>query len=29
VHTYEFTIKALGGNGAALATTTARRKFPE
>jgi phosphatidylethanolamine-binding protein (PEBP) family uncharacterized protein len=29
VHTYEFTIKALGGNGAALATTSARRKFPE
>jgi hypothetical protein len=29
VHTYEFTIKALGGNGAVLATTTARRKFPE
>jgi phosphatidylethanolamine-binding protein (PEBP) family uncharacterized protein len=29
VHTYEFTIKALGGTGAALATTTVRRKFPE
>ncbi len=29
VHTYEFAIKALGGNGAPLATTTARRKFPE
>jgi hypothetical protein len=29
VHTYEFTIKALGSNGAVLATTTARRKFPE
>jgi hypothetical protein len=29
VHTYEFTVKALGSNGAALATTTARRKFPE
>jgi Phosphatidylethanolamine-binding protein len=29
VHTYEFTIKALGGNGAVLATATARRKFPE
>jgi len=29
VHTYEFTIKALGANGAPLATTTARRKFPE
>jgi len=29
VHTYEFTIKALGPGGAALATTTARRKFPQ
>ena len=29
VHTYEFTVKALGGNGASLATTTVRRKFPE
>jgi phosphatidylethanolamine-binding protein (PEBP) family uncharacterized protein len=29
VHTYEFTIKALGPNGAVLATTTARRRFPE
>jgi phosphatidylethanolamine-binding protein len=29
VHTYEFTVKALGANGAAVATTTARRKFPE
>jgi hypothetical protein len=30
VHTYEFTIKALGdANAAPLATTTARRKFPE
>jgi hypothetical protein len=29
VHTYEFSIKALGANGAPLATTTARRKFPE
>jgi len=29
VHTYEFTVKALGTNGAPLATTTARRKFPE
>ena len=29
VHTYQFTIKALGPNGAVLATTTARRKFPE
>ena len=29
VHTYEFTIKALGPNGAVLATTTARRKFPQ
>jgi len=29
VHTYEFTIQALGPNGAVLATTAARRKFPE
>jgi hypothetical protein len=29
VHTYAFTIKALGANGAPLATSTARRKFPE
>lgn len=29
VHTYQFTIKALGANGAPLATTIARRKFPE
>jgi hypothetical protein len=29
VHTYEFTIKALAPNGAVLATTTARRRFPE
>ena len=29
VHTYEFTVKALGANGAPLATTTARRKYPE
>ncbi len=29
VHTYEFTVKALGANGALLATTTARRKYPE
>ena len=29
VHTYEFTVKALGSNGAPLATTTVRRKFPE
>jgi len=29
VHTYQFTIKALGADGAVLATTTARRKFPE
>jgi phosphatidylethanolamine-binding protein (PEBP) family uncharacterized protein len=29
VHTYEFTVKALGANGAVLATTTARRKFPQ
>ena len=29
VHTYEFTIHALGPDGAVLATTTARRKFPQ
>jgi len=29
VHTYEFTIHALGPTGAVLATATARRKFPE
>lgn len=29
VHTYEFTIRALGGSGAPLATTAARRKYPE
>ncbi len=29
VHTYQFSIKALAPNGAVLATTTARRKFPE
>ena len=29
VHTYEFTVKALGPAGAVLATTTTRRKFPE
>jgi phosphatidylethanolamine-binding protein (PEBP) family uncharacterized protein len=29
VHTYEFTIKALGSNGATLATTKARRRFPQ
>ena len=29
VHTYQFSIEALGPNGAVLATTTARRKFPE
>jgi phosphatidylethanolamine-binding protein (PEBP) family uncharacterized protein len=29
VHTYEFTVKALGSNGAVLATTTTQRKFPE
>jgi phosphatidylethanolamine-binding protein (PEBP) family uncharacterized protein len=29
VHTYEFTVKALGADGAPLATTTVRRKFPE
>ncbi len=29
VHTYQFSIKALAPNGAVLATTTTRRKFPE
>jgi hypothetical protein len=29
VHTYEFTVKAIGANGAPLGTTTARRKYPE
>ncbi len=29
VHTYQFSIKALGPNGAVLAKTTTRRKFPE
>jgi phosphatidylethanolamine-binding protein (PEBP) family uncharacterized protein len=29
VHTYQFSIKALGSNGAVLAMTTTRRKFPE
>ncbi len=29
VHTYEFSIRALGPNGAVLATTTTRRKFPQ
>jgi phosphatidylethanolamine-binding protein (PEBP) family uncharacterized protein len=29
IHTYEFTIKALGLNGTVLATTTARKNFPE
>jgi phosphatidylethanolamine-binding protein (PEBP) family uncharacterized protein len=29
VHTYQFSIKALGPNGAVLATTTTQRKFPE
>jgi hypothetical protein len=29
VHTYQFSIKALGPNGAVLATTPTRRKFPE
>ena len=28
-HTYEFSIRALGANGAVLATTMATRKFPE
>jgi phosphatidylethanolamine-binding protein (PEBP) family uncharacterized protein len=29
VHSYEFAIRALGADGAELATTTAQRKFPE
>jgi hypothetical protein len=29
VHTYEFPVKALGADGAELATTTTQRKFPE
>jgi len=29
VHTYEFTVKAFATDGALLAATTARRKFPE
>jgi phosphatidylethanolamine-binding protein (PEBP) family uncharacterized protein len=29
VHTYQFTVTALGADGAVLATTSARRKFPE
>ncbi len=29
VHIYQFSINALGSNGAVLATTTTRRKFPE
>ena len=29
VHTYEFTVRALGANGAPLATINARRKYPE
>ncbi len=29
VHTYQFSIEALGPNGAVLAATTTRRKFPE
>jgi len=29
IHTYEFVIKALAPDGHVLATTTARRKFPE
>jgi len=29
VHLYEFTIKALGQNGAVLATAKAQRKFPQ
>jgi phosphatidylethanolamine-binding protein (PEBP) family uncharacterized protein len=29
VHTYEFVIKALAQNGTVLATTTARKNFPE
>jgi len=29
IHTYEFTVKELGANGAPLATMTVRRKLPE
>jgi len=29
VHTYEFVIKALAPNGTVLATTTARKEFPQ
>ena len=29
IYSYQFSIKALGPNGAVLATTTTRRKFPE
>ncbi len=29
IHTYQFTIKALGPNGTVLATTTTRKRFPE
>jgi hypothetical protein len=29
MHTYEFAIEALSPNGVVLATTTARRNFPE
>ena len=29
VHTYQFSVKALGPNGAVLATTTTPRRFPE
>ena len=29
VHTYQFVIKALAQNGTVLATTTARKRFPE
>jgi len=29
VHTYQFSIKALGASGGVLATTTAQRKFPQ
>jgi len=29
IHTYQFTVKAMAPDGAVLATTTARRRFPE
>lgn len=29
LHTYQFTVQALSGSGAVLATTTVRRKYPE